>query len=96
MNCKPGDLAVIVVTGSNTKNNLGRIVKVLERAPDGTLVPGIPHDPRIRWVYEPKLKNERGDGISYVNDCCLRPIRPGDISDEEVRDLYAPKVPEHA
>jgi hypothetical protein len=41
-----------------------------------------------------------GDGgASHIVPCpdaWLRPIRPGDISDEEVRNLYLPKLPEAA
>jgi len=85
MNCKPGDLAVLVM-GSEQ----GSILKCLERY-DGPwaqakFMPGW----RVEW------QRPRPDLWNMVADFALRPLRPGDISDEEVRDLYLPKVPEAA
>jgi hypothetical protein len=84
MNCKPGDLAVVVSTlgWPGLEKALGCVVQVIRssemRHPFGTM-----------WDVEHR-------DIRRAADACLRPIRPGDISDEEVRALYAPKVPEAA
>lgn len=90
MNCKPGDLAVIV---RSLANNEGKIVRIVEFA--GRV------DFQIRgrcvaWVIDPAIHAAQGGMVDVMPDDSLRPIRPGDISDEEVRDLYAPKQKEPA
>lgn len=87
MNCKPGDLAIVVHTTRGEQ--VGRIVRCVDLvrglrfADIGTL---------DAWITEPMLMNRFGE--APCPDAWLRPIRPGDISDEEVRDLYLPKPPE--
>lgn len=98
MNCKPGDLAIVIKSGVG---NEGRIVKCLRLATDADRVNegfiggfGIP-----LWVVDKPLKcitGGRRHRARLAWDAQLRPIRPGDITDEEVRDLYAPKQPEAA
>jgi hypothetical protein len=103
VNCKPGDLAVIVAHSPN----YGRFVSVVRRyagedieGQDYYMKPGV-----VYWVVEANgaplfVRQDFGPALwcaqHVVRDERLRPIRPGDISDEEVRDLYAPKVPEVA
>lgn len=82
MNCKPGDLAVVVSTlgfPSLERRTLGRIVKVLR--------PDVPRPPfGFMWEVE-------HHDIVRVADACLRPIRdPGDdAQDESFRWAPAPE-----
>lgn len=81
MNCKPGDLAVVV--RDSLGHHLGAIVVCIRAVPATSVLGG------MAWETEPSLRDP--DGMFFTpNDKCLRPIRPGDITDEEVRDLYAP------
>jgi hypothetical protein len=85
MNCKPGDLAFYVGRADNLR---GFIFRCVERAPFGG---------EAAWVTEPPPPPGPGYvACGLVLDESLRAIRPGDISDEEVRDLYAPKQTESA
>ena len=88
MNCKPGDLAVVVHDRWGVHD--GRIVLCVSRNVELESRTGLPH-----WNVEPELRDPNGRGC-IPSDSSLRPIRPGDISDEEVRDLYAPNVKETA
>lgn len=90
MNCKPGDVAVIVRTEPAGEFLLGMLVDVLcaGRNPGWWRIK-LPHP-----ICNP-LTFAVGDEDD-APDYALRPIRPGDISDEEVRDLYAPKQTEVA
>jgi hypothetical protein len=103
MNCKPGDLAVIV--GSSHPANDGLLVEVLKRwvGPgnfQGYRFAGDEPAWVCRSVGRPMITPKWGKEIQFyerpVADAILRPIRPGDVTDEEVRDLYAPKIPEVA
>lgn len=79
MNCKPGEMA-INVSGLCHKHR-GEIYLVL-RAYDGPWIWDAPREPSW-WV-------EHRGGEYHCCDSHLRPIRPGDISEEEVRDLFSP------
>lgn len=79
---------------------IGRIVKTVSvRRGDAWII----EPPQFYIVTHPCTfvanghKAEAGDkGLAIaITDACLTPIQ-GDISDEEVRDLYAPKLPEVA
>lgn len=67
MNCKPGDLAVIVRRTSGAPiENIGAVVEVTEFAGNG-----------FWWVKCSRmLKNQWGDGIGCCADADLQPIRP--------------------
>ena len=76
MNCKPGDLAVIVtVLGSErSAHALGKIIKVESST---TLPDGHPS-----WFYSPPIYDPlTGDAYWTVLDACLKPIRGNDTSD---------------
>lgn len=88
MNCKPGDLALIV---RSTAGNEGKVVTCLRFVGD---VRGF--QSADYWLIDRMLNTRLGGEVPYVSDSFLRPIRPGDISDEEVRDLYLPKLLESA
>lgn len=101
MNCKPGDLAVIV--RADHKENIGALVEVL-RPNDLPVAGWLAASGLFLWRVKASARPLSVTRIlgecSVIEAACpdafLRPIRPGDISDEEVRDLYAPKLPEVA
>lgn len=104
MNCKPGDLAYIT-----RQPYLGHFVRVLRWSPPGKdmLPDGYPANNMDGggWMCE-KANGKflapivgggrRATPFAVIQDCYLRLIRPGDVTDEEVRGLYAPKIPEAA
>jgi hypothetical protein len=98
MNCKPGDMAVIV-RSKFAPQLIGRIVEVLHSAPNNRpfrLPNGQSHEPlsgsRFYWVCKFQNQIEAPTDAVYIKtiyapvpDECLRPIRdqPGD--DEMLR-----------
>lgn len=89
MNCKPGDLAIIVF--SPILSNIGAIVTIHESydayGPGGWCV-----------TCSSKLMSARGLPINaferfHADDEHLRPIipPPGSVTDEEVKELYSPE-----
>jgi hypothetical protein len=85
MRCKPNELAFIAKTHPDWIEYIGRVVT--------TVSLGVGKYAG-QWLTDLKVAGHDGD--VYCPDANLSPIRPGDISDEEVRDLYAPKVTEAA
>lgn len=94
MNCRPGDIAVVVKPGWVEHRgqqfnvvNPGTVVRVvrLENADVWQLEEPIPF----------KVANPNGSWMSgeveAIGDSYLRPIRPGDVTDDEVRELFAPR-----
>jgi hypothetical protein len=81
MNCKPGNLAVIV-RASMEPELLGRIVTVTTISPWFV----IPH-----WRTDPPLRMRGGDGYWVVPDYCLRPLRDNDGEDEILRIAGKPQ-----
>lgn len=82
MNCKQGDLAIIV---RSCCGNEGKIVRCLNLShniaahmPDGTLMRG------SFWITDPPIRSWLGD-IASVRDANLRPLRPDDGEDEALR-----------
>lgn len=89
MRCRVGDLAVIAPDLPWDNWARGYIVRCIEL--------GMPDDfGGPAWFVEPEIRDPSGRIVDAVSDSILRPIRPGDVTDEEVRDLYAPKLPEVA
>lgn len=85
MNCKPGDLAIVVDSADGDQTFLGRVL---------TTVLLIDHkDGRAAWLTEPILKDPR-DGVSILwLDTSLKPIRdPGDDAVDESK-AWLPPVP---
>lgn len=69
MNCKPGQMAMVV--RGEPKENLGRVVRVLERV-------GNPFEllfGYVLWTYEGELSMPDGTRAEAVADDCLRPLR---------------------
>lgn len=92
MNCKPGDLAIVVAEIPGCECNIGALVRVLQPSPDDQ--PG--------WYFEDATRplkcldgagrnaswvtHSRGDPpwVCFVHDRHLVPIRPGDMQDEAI------------
>lgn len=83
LNCKPGDLAIVVL--GNPSNNIGKVIRVTTLY--GTFCG------YTMWNYDGRL-SDLGLRITAVADNCLRPILPppGTVSDSEVRELYSPQT----
>lgn len=96
LNCKPGDLAVIIREGRGRDDLCGRIVEVIKAAskdrfelPDG-FMQGPSEDSRPRWVcrFPNKVRVDIDIGGSRMAeyatapDSALRPIRPEEGDDE--------------
>lgn len=80
MNCRPGDLAMVVDTIH--KHLLGRIITVHNLAGENQFGPC--------WNYSGNLVSSTGR-LEYVEDCCLKPIRdPGDDAVDEMVELVGP------
>jgi hypothetical protein len=80
MNCKPGDLAVII---RSVSGNEGKIVRVLRMSKEkiGLLAPdGFKHG--IVWDIDPHLPGWNGLIAKWALDYQLRPIRDNDGEDE--------------
>lgn len=100
MNCKPGDLAVIV-RSQFFPQEVGLLVEVVELVNAGAyfVAPdGVAYRPTAcAWLIKYMgscQKAQKGPGLlrfALWIDSCLRPIRPGDLEDETptVRELEA-------
>ena len=90
MNCKPGDLAVIV--GASREKfvaNIGKIVEVLEPASDYFVqLAGGLHCWRVKSRGGPVLTREGMGPFGVARDCDLRPIR----SDETEQEAALPRT----
>lgn len=81
MNCKPGDLAIVV---RNLDGNVGKLLHVERPFPK----PGW-------WICTPLGTFHTADvgdtrGLICAADSALRPIRGDGVTDDEVTELYAP------
>lgn len=77
MNCRPGDLAIIVRVGPATGAHLGKIVRVL------TLTEGFTGLPAWRFESDrPLYRTDWHKPLEFVEDHCLRPIRGLPKSDD--------------
>lgn len=88
MNCKPGDLAVIVMCPHGTEHLRGKIIRVTTLAEPRTEAPGSYQrtDYHARWHYEgPRMRTRMGIPVEMVNDCCLRPLRGDEAPADEVK-----------
>lgn len=78
MNCKQGDLAIVVRSSSGL--NLGKIVRCLERF-DG---PWIGNEYFPGWRIDATLIDKRGRTQNVIADEALRPIRDNEERDETI------------
>lgn len=91
MNCKQGDLAVVVV--GNPDENLGRIIRVTKRAElRGFLAIGADAQGATFWEFEGNLICKDGFPADAVDDSALRPIRDNDGTDEVIAKVGKPKA----
>jgi hypothetical protein len=87
MNCKPGDLAIVVFS---VAGNEGKIVRCLRMVGQGRHVTG---DSGPAWEVAPELKSVTGSHRNLTLDAYLRPIRdPGDDAVDESK-AWLPPVP---
>ncbi len=90
MNCKPGDLAMIVRSWAG---NEGRIVRCVRFA--GVLLwNDLGRQPT--WAIDPAILNADGELVQECMDCQLRPIRDNDGEDEMLRIAGKPREISHA
>lgn len=82
LNCKPGDLAIVV--SGRPVENLGRVIRVIEIKPIAYL---------MAWSFEGDLLD-----VDMVDDSCLKPLRdPGDDArDETLMWLPVPSTTKEA
>lgn len=93
MNCKQGDLAVIVRAPAYNPQALGLMVQVVEFAGYGlyaSTVPGLGnHEPK--WLVSASRPVRCAFGQDHrdfvVPDAVMRPIRPGDTEDETPAEI---------
>lgn len=101
MNCKPGDLAVIIRTKSPNKANVGKIVKVIDRYLDDKFFGYSTDQSMVWWWVESAgsdllLQNARGtDILGFVKsrpmkDCSLHPIRGLEKTEEQTNQVKEP------
>ena len=82
LNCKQGDLAVVV---RSMAGNEGKIVRCLALTVYGA---GLGYGPR--WLTEPVLLGCYGEPQAPL-DACLRPLRDGEGEDEMLRIAGRPQ-----
>ena len=72
MNCKPGDLAVVVTTLGyrDLDDCLGKIFRLKAVAMTDRFGP--------KWSYDGARQSASHGEITHIADACLRPIRPQD------------------
>ncbi len=93
MNCKPGDLAVIVPgPPPHFEADLalvGTIVRVTHIVVAQSVAPG---QMGAQWAYEGRRLYCNGLLVVSLSDLILRPITPppNTVTDDEVRELYEP------
>lgn len=75
MNCKPGDLA-IVLRANETPEHVGKILTVV-RLHNGDW-------PEPHWLTEPEFLHSCGNPLVFA-DSDLRPLRPDEGEDEILR-----------
>ena len=84
MNCKPGDLAIVV---KSIAGNEGKIVRVLRLHPN----PPFNFFDGPRWFIDRVLLDNAGDPIDHLADVVLRPIRGTELQDETLTWAGKPK-----
>jgi hypothetical protein len=94
MNCKPGDMAIVI---RSLAGNGGKIVRCIRLAgPDEVHRVHGRWPTEDWWVIDRSIPWSRGQIAAMNRDSNLRPITPpaGTISSSEVSELYAPRAPE--
>jgi hypothetical protein len=91
LNCRPGDLAIIV---NSVAGNEGKIVRCIRLDPEHILrhIDGNLYT-TASWEVDEAVRGWAGDIHHFVPDSKLRPIRdPGDDAEDESK-AYLPPVP---
>jgi hypothetical protein len=101
MNCKPGDLALVV--RSTIPENLGKIVHVMQAFNEGDLGV-ISLDKGHLWLCEAAgspllMRGALSLAIKHLQKCpipdhCLRPLRPGEDVDDNASTTKLHTAPE--
>lgn len=89
MNCKQGDLAVIVRSSCGNEGKVVHCIRLFTNTfslPDGALVSG------PTWEVDPPVRGWNGLLIPGVRDALLRPLRDGEGEDEMLRLVGLPNV----
>lgn len=83
MNCKPGDLAIVV---KSEFCNEGKIVTCIRLASDADLAQyGYGSQGWVHWLVDRVISSGNGRPCPFMPDKYLRPIRPGEGEDEMLR-----------
>ena len=88
LNCKPGDLAILVNNEDGSEGSLFYVVRQDTR--------NTPRTPGVWWVCETTSPVQTAYGpartgeLVVIHDCVLRPIRDNDGEDETLQWLDVP------
>lgn len=86
MNCKPGELAVIVKSWAGNEGKIVRCLRINEwrsRQPS-RLSTGEIFPPEPTWDIDRVITAQDGSAVAYADDSQLRPLRdPGDDATDE-------------
>lgn len=90
MNCKQGDLAIVV--RANNPANLGKLVTCLEFIPDKVFTdPDGTERPHQAWLVDVEMTGFAGDKHYFIEDFKLLPLRDSDGQDETLTWAGLPK-----
>jgi hypothetical protein len=87
MNCKPGDLAIVIRGLTHPSPNLGRVVEVLSRLADHQSLGPVWH---CKSRHAMKVRTPRGDELAaqfWVPDAWLRPVSGLPVHDEQLDEV---------
>lgn len=96
MNCKPGDLAIVVRSKMGNLGKVTRVVRLLQpgdivQSECGTLVWVVQPDRRAIWLTETAFVLKFGNSLvlemTAFEDAHLRPLRDNDGVDETLREM---------
>lgn len=95
MNCKPGDLAIIIRSEAGNEGKIVRCVKLsttarIRRRDNSIVTDGV-------WELDRELIGWRGRKSRFIHDSCIRPIRdPGEDARDEMLRPLPKEEPTHA
>lgn len=90
MNCKPGDLAIVVKSFAGNEGKIVRCIRLRGEKP--CTMPGRAATPVLSWEIDRPLVGWDGSIGETIPDWQLRPLR-GDVgSDERIDELVTPNV----
>ena len=83
MNCKQGDLAVIVKSWAGNEGKIVHCVRLATHLDIARV--NFEKNMGAVWVVDTSLTTERGRQVSLALDCQIRPIRDNDGEDETLQ-----------